>query len=203
MSIAAYNPTNNLFMFFPNRCGSRWAEQNFSDYLLDEKQAREIYHDGLDPILVTRCPLDFFVSGYRWSLIDTNDEVQKLQTFRSWCQAAINDHTNFQETGELSLFAKFSWAGPDVQINSYFDQKRVVLNRFIDLNDSETLYDYADRLAGKRVSRTPVNQSQSLGNTHYTIPDLINKSGIRIRVEKMFAINKFWAGYQGYDVPID
>jgi hypothetical protein len=201
MSIVAYNPTNNLFMFFPNLCGSSWAEQNLADYLVDEKETREIYHSGVDPILITRCPMDFFVSGYRWSLQDP--DCKKMPTFRQFCQAALNDYENYLETGQISYFAHHSWAGPNIQINFKLDQKRVVLNRYIDLKDSDTLYDYTDRLAGKKTSRTPQNQSKNLGNTHYVPPDLINKSGIRSRVEKMFAVNEYWAGYQGYDVPID
>jgi len=197
MSIFCFN--NDQLIYFPYRCASMWAEVNLEDYVIDQKTAREHYQAGHDPLLVTRRPLDYWVSAYRWCTSEENRTGVVPTTFRNFCQLAINDFQAYCETRQTTEFTFRSWAGPNVQLNAALDEKKAVVGSFVDLGNSDEFYSVMNNFKGRLVSRTPVNVSSDLGNTHYVLPDLYNKGGITRRLTMLFNTNKFWAGYNTYD----
>lgn len=176
-----------------------WAEANLGDFVIDNKRAQEVYELGHDPVLVTRRPLDFWVSAYRWCVSEENITGVVPTTFRNYLQLGINDFQQFCETKQTTAFSFRSWAGPNVQLNAALDVKKAVVGSWVDIKDTDRFNSTMDEFKGCAVSRTKIKSSSNLGNTHYVMPELFNKGGITKRLTMMWHANKFWAGYTAYD----
>lgn len=188
---------NNLTIYFPNKCGSTWADHHLGDFLIDFEQGSELYRQGCVTVLISRPPQDFFISAYRWCFDNsTNDEIGILPyiTFEDHLDVCISEAFKFNlglTKKQLVGYAEHSWAGPSLQFEADISGAYNAPSLTLELG-SDAMFDVCAQLAGSAVCKQPKNVSDS------SIPATINKENIE-RMQRLYSLNKRWAGFSTYN----
>ena len=193
MGISVFN--NDLLMYFPNKCGSTWAESQLYDYIVEDvEQAREIAKN-CRTVLVSRPPVDFFTSGYRWccenSSVSVEIGLEVYLTFDEHLQVCIGEAFKFNLglTGyKLTGYAEHSWAGPSLQFEYDISGYKVPPWKTVALGSKE-MFDICNT-----ISHTPVDITAE-NRTDKNIPVEYSLKNVR-RLNKLYDLNKRWAGFE-------
>jgi hypothetical protein len=188
---------NNLTIYFPNKCGSSWADHYLGDFEMDTDQAAELYRQGCTTVLITRPPQNFFISAYRWCFDHSiNEEIGILPytSFEDHLDVCIGEAFKFNlglTKNRLVGYAEHSWAGPSLQFEADISRSYNAPSLTLELG-SDAMFDVCSQLLGSKVGRRPKNVSNS------SIPALINKENIN-RMKRLYSLNKRWAGFPTYN----
>jgi hypothetical protein len=163
------------------------------DYIVEQEEARELAKT-CQTVLVTRPPVDFITSGYRWcyenSSVALEIGLSVYLTFEDHLQICIGEAFKFNlglTRYKLTGYAEHSWAGPSLQFEQDISGYKVAPWKSVILGSTE-MFDICNMIGNTSVDTRAENCTDKNLPIEYSLKNMR-------RINKLYDLNKRWAGF--------